>query len=216
MTSPSEQEISGVMEILQRTYTSHPMHEAFESNPFHMLIAIVLSQRATDAMTIPVAQHLFDIASTPQKICDLPLHELEQIVRPIGFFHTKSLAVKKLCQTLLTKHAGQVPKTEEELLALPQVGRKTANIMLTMFFHTPQIAVDVHVHRISNRLGWIQTTKVEDTEKILTALMPKKYLPITNYVFVRHGQDTCRPLKPWCSRCPIASHCQRVGVVNPR
>lgn len=215
-TDPSPQNARTVMKILEETYTTHPMHEAFQHDPFQMLIAVVLSQRATDAMTIPVAQLLFKHAPTPQQILELPLKKLEEIIRPIGFFHQKASALKKLSAAIIEKHDGEVPAKEEALLGLPQVGRKTANIILTMFFKTPQIAVDVHVHRIANRLGWIKTTAVEETEIELTRLIPKDFLEITNTVFVRHGQETCRPVAPWCSRCPVAAYCPRVGVAISR
>ncbi len=215
-TDPSPEHVRKVMQILKETYTDHPMHEAFQHDPFQMLIAVVLSQRATDAMTIPVAQHLFKNAPTPQAIIKMPLEKLEQIIRPIGFFHAKAAALKKLSAAIVEKHAGKVPSTEEFLLGLPQVGRKTANIMLTMFFKKPQIAVDVHVHRITHRLGWVDTKTVEDTEVELTRLIPREFLDITNVVFVRHGQDTCRPVAPWCSRCPVAAYCPRVGVALSR
>lgn len=200
------------MEILHKTYPDHPMHQAFGNDPFQMLVAVILSQRATDAMTIPVAASLFMVAPTVHDIAKIDLHLLENIIRPIGFFHQKARALKKLANTLLKKHQGLVPSSESELLALPQVGRKTANIMLTLFFHTPQIAVDVHVHRITHRLGWIATRSVEETEKDLSECIPKKYIPITNQVFVRHGQEICRPIHPKCSQCPIEKYCKKVGL----
>lgn len=204
------------MDILRATYTTHPMHEAFQHDVFQMLIAVVLSQRATDAMTIPVAKKLFEVAPAPQAIVELPLVELEKIIRPIGFFHQKAVALKKLSSAILEKHGGKVPTIEEQLLALPQVGRKTANIILTMFFETPQIAVDVHVHRITNRLGWVRTKTPEQTEVELTRIIPKDYIEMTNQVFVRHGQVLCRPVAPWCSRCPVLQYCKRVGVTASR
>jgi endonuclease-3 len=153
MRNPNSQEVREVLAILQKTYTTHPMHEAFKDDAFQMLIAVVLSQRATDAMTIPVAHTLFEVAPTPHAIATFPQHELEKILRPIGFFHAKAAAIQKLSRAILEKHHGKVPQFEVDLLALPQVGRKTANIMLTLFFGKPQIAVDVHVHRITHRLG---------------------------------------------------------------
>ena len=216
MRTPSPQDASTVMDILRRTYVTHPMHEAFKHDSFQMLVAVVLSQRATDAMTIPVAKNLFTLAPTPQKLANLPVKTLENMVKPIGFYHAKATALQKLSHALIAKHNGKVPSTEVDLLALPQVGRKTANIMLTLFFNTPQIAVDVHVHRIAHRLGWTNTKTPEETERALTKLIPRQYIHDVNRVFVRHGQDICRPLHPWCSRCPIAHYCKRVGVVSPR
>lgn len=216
MQAPTQQTIPLVMKILRGTCPRHSTHEAFQHDPFQMLVAVVLSQRATDAMTIPVAKKLFEKASTPQDIVDLPMQHLEQIIRPIGFFHAKALALKKLSTMIIKRFDGKVPSTEQELLSLPQVGRKTANIMLTMFFHTPKIAVDVHVHRIANRLGWIKTKTPEKTEAALTKLIPKKYIPIVNQVFVQHGQKICRPINPKCSICPVRQYCQQIGVTRSR
>ena len=192
------------------------MHEAFKHDPFQMLVAVVLSQRATDAMTIPVAKALFAQAGTPTKILQLPLAKLETILRPIGFFHAKSAAVKKLSYVIVTNFHGKVPKTEADLLSLPQVGRKTANIMLTLFFNTPQIAVDVHVHRITHRLGWVHTKTPDETEVALTKLIPKNFIHDVNRVFVRHGQEICKPVSPKCSICPIRIYCPRIGVKTSR
>jgi len=155
--------ISTVLKILQKTYLTHPMHEAF-------------------------------------------------ILRPIGFFHAKAAAVQKLSRIIVEKFDGQVPKTEAELLSLPQVGRKTANIMLTLFFNTPQIAVDVHVHRITHRLGWVHTKTTDETEVALTKLIPKNLIHDVNRVFVRHGQEICKPISPKCSICPINTYCAKIGV----
>ncbi|MBI5151381.1 MAG: endonuclease III [Candidatus Pacebacteria bacterium] len=204
------------LEILQKTYISHPMHEAFHHDPFQMLVAVILSQRATDAMTISVAQKLFEVTPTPQAITALNMQVLEKIIRPIGFFHTKALALQKLSRVLIETFDGKVPTTESELLSLPQVGRKTANIMLTLFFHTPQIAVDVHVHRITNRLGWVNTKTVEETELSLTKIIPKDLIYDVNRVFVRHGQEICRPISPKCSICPVQKYCKKVGVTQSR
>lgn len=204
------------MDILHRMYPNHPMHQAFGDDPFKMLVAVVLSQRATDAMTIPTASALFARAATPKAMLTLSDAEMEQAIRKIGFYRQKTKALKKLCAVLLDKWNGEVPSTEEGLLSLPQVGRKTANIILTLFFRTPQIAVDIHVHRITHRLGWVDTKTPEETERVLTKRIPKKYIPMTNQVFVRHGQEICRPTSPLCSKCPIERYCPKVGVGRHR
>ena len=202
MKQPSTQDIERVIRILQHEYVTHPMHEAFKHNAFQMLVAVVLSQRATDAMTIPVSIQLFKRAPTAQKLANMPLKEIETIIRPIGFYHAKALAIQKLAHVLVEQYRGNVPSTESALLALPQVGRKTANIMLTLFFDTPQIAVDVHVHRITQRLGWITSNSPEETEVKLTALIPKKFIYDVNRIFVRHGRNM-QTDKSKCSVCPI-------------
>ena len=216
MRNPNAQEVTTVLSILQKTYLTHPMHEAFKHSSFQMLVAVVLSQRATDAMTIPVAKALFAQAGTPKKILHLPLKKLETILRPIGFFHAKAAALKKHSHVIETNFHGKVPQTEVELLSLPQVGRKTANIMLTLFFKTPQIAVDVHVHRISHRLGWTRTKTTDETEVALTKLIPKNLIYDVYRVFVRHGQEICKPVSPKCSICPIHIYCSKVGVKTSR
>ncbi len=200
------------MDILHHMYPTHPMHDAFSSDPFNMLVAVILSQRATDKMTIPVSQELFKLAKTPEEIASLDTKILEQKIHKIGFYRQKAKALQKLSNILIEKYHSKVPNTEKALLSLPQVGRKTANIILTMFFNTPQIAVDVHVHRIANRLGWIQTKKPEESETALTTLIPKKYIPITNQVMVRLGQEICKPIHPKCDECPISPYCKKAGV----
>ncbi len=137
--------INEILTILRRTYPTIPMHEAHRKNPFRLLVAIVLSQRARDSVTVPTATKLFERITTAQDLLDLPIKELETIIKPIGFHHTKAAALKKLSAALVERYNGDVPSTEAELLLLPQVGRKTANILLTEFFHTPQIAVDVNM-----------------------------------------------------------------------
>lgn len=204
--------INQVLTILSHEYPTIPMHEVHALNPFRFLVAIVLSQRARDSVTVPVTVQLFEHITTVQDLNDFPLEKLEAIIKPIGFHHTKAVALKKLSRALLERFNGEVPSTEEELLSLPQVGRKTANILLTEFFDTPQIAVDIHVHRITNRLGWVHASKPEETEKELTKLIPKKWHNITNRVFVMHGQRVCFPRNPACPTCPILKYCKRVGL----
>lgn len=208
--------IQSIFEKLIPLYPSHPMHDTFGKNPWQMLVAVMLSQRATDLATIKVAKHLFSIAPTPQKTIELPISDLENILRPIGFFHQKSKALHQLAKAILEKHNGKVPLTEVELLALPQVGRKTANIILTMYTGTPQLAVDIHVHRIANRVGWVQTTQPEQTEKQLTPQLTKNQIKLANQLLVQHGQETCRPISPRCSTCSISRWCKKIGVTNSR
>lgn len=204
--------VRSVITLLRTSYPTLPMHEVHGHDPFQMLVAVVLSQRARDAVTVPTASLLFQRIHTPQQLLDLPLKELEAIIKPIGFQVAKAVALKKLAKSLVEKYNGIVPSTEEELLSLPQVGRKTANIILTTFFDTPQIAVDIHVHRITNRLGWIRTTSVEDTEQELTWIIPKELHEVVNQVFVAHGQHICLPRTPRCSTCPVEKYCLKVGV----
>lgn len=201
-----------VLSILDTTYPTIAMHVVHGHDPFQLLIAVILSQRSRDSVTVPTAQKLFEDLKTPADFVKISHTELEQKIHPVGFYTAKAAAIQKLSQILIEKYGGKVPSTEAELLSLPHVGRKTANIILTTFFDTPQIAVDIHVHRITNRLGWVRTTKPEQTEKELTRLIPKKWHSIVNRVFVAHGQTICLPRVPKCSMCPIEKYCQKVGV----
>ncbi|MEP7166640.1 MAG: endonuclease III [Candidatus Woesebacteria bacterium] len=203
-----------VLNILDKKYPTIAMHEVHGHDPFQMLVAVILSQRSRDSVTVPVAKTLFETVKTPADFVTISQTDLEQKIHAIGFYHAKAAALKKMSALLVEKYQGKVPSTEEELLSLPQVGRKTANIILTTFFNTPQIAVDIHVHRITNRLGWIQTTTPEQSEKALTDLIPKKLHSIVNRVFVAHGQTICLPRIPKCSMCPIEKYCQKVGVTK--
>ena len=192
------------------------MHDAFAHDPWKMLVAVILSQRATDLATIKVASTLYAQADTPQKLLTLSTQQIESIIKPIGFFHQKTRGLQKLANIIIKTHAGQVPLEEPALLALPMVGQKTTNIMLSLYTGTPKIAVDIHVHRISNRLGWINSKTPKETEKKLTKMIPKDWIAIVNQIFVRHGQEICRPISPKCSICPIHHLCKRLGVSSHR
>lgn len=188
------------------------MHDAFAHDPFQMLIAVILSQRATDIKTIEVAKALFQRVPTVQQVLSLPIQTLEEIIRPIGFFRQKARHLHELAAILIQKHAGKVPQTKSDLISLPGVGPKTAHVLLTVCFHNPHIAVDIHVHRIPNRLGWITTTSVEESQTALDSIIPKKWWTDMNRIFVRHGQETCRPINPKCDSCPVAKWCRKVGI----
>lgn len=211
-----KQTIDQVFSILHQTYPSHPMHDAFGKDPWQMLVAVMLSQRATDLATIRVCSKLFAEAPTVQAIHELSIEKLEKHLYSIGFFRQKARALKALADAVHLKHNDQVPIDEKSLLALPQIGRKTANIILTLFGPTPQIAVDIHVHRITNRLGWVKTATPAETERSLTPLCSESQKRIANQVFVRHGQEICRPISPKCSSCPVSQYCKKIGVTVSR
>lgn len=196
--------------ILDRSYPTHPMHEAFVHTPWQFLIAVILSARARDSVVIPTAQKLFVTAPTPQALAALPLATIQSIIRPIGTYRVKASHIQQTAQILVKLFAGQVPQTQTELESLPGVGRKTANIMRSVLFGFSAIAVDTHVHRIANRVGWVATKNRQDTEKTLCAIVPKSLQRIVNRVCVLHGQTYCLPAHPRCSACPIADYCQKV------
>lgn len=159
---------------------------------------------------------LFAEASTPSAMAALGPERIGMLIYPAGFYRTKGKNIAEVCRLLEEEHGGEVPGSAEALLALPGVGRKTANLVLGLGFAVPAICVDTHVHRIPNRLGWIETNSPEQSEYALMEILPRDlWIPI-NEVLVRFGQKTCTPTSPWCSRCPVATDCPRVGVSRSR
>jgi endonuclease III len=187
-----------------------------ERNPFLVLIGCLLSLRTKDAVTDAAIERLLHRARTPQEILELPSDELEHIIYPVGFYRTKARVLKGVSRTLLDNYGGRVPNTMEELLKLKGVGRKTANIVITEAFGKPGIPVDTHVHRISNRLGAVRTKTPYETETELKKVVPRRYWLVYNMLLVTHGQKTCAPISPFCSRCPIFQLCGRVDVIKSR
>lgn len=185
-------------------------------NPFLILICCLLSLRSKDTITIHVCNDLLIIAKTPQEIFDLPIKKLEQIIFKIGFYRNKAKVLHNVSKTLIEKHKSNVPDTEEELLKLPGVGRKTSNLVLGMAFNQPAICVDIHVHRISNRLGLIKTKNPQETEMELQKILPQKYWIEWNDLIVKWGQNICTPTSPKCSKCAIKAYCKQVTITKFR
>ena len=182
-------------------------------DPFQILIATLLSARTQDSTTHAASTRLFRRARTPRTMAALPVRELEQLIYPVSFYRNKARHVKACCQQLLARFDGRVPSTLDELVSLPGVGRKTANLVLILAFKSRQnICVDTHVHRISNRLGWVRTTMPEQTEQALYAATDQRWWPLINLYLVTWGQNVCRPLSPRCGECAIAADCPRIGV----
>ncbi|MCE5295880.1 MAG: endonuclease III [Euryarchaeota archaeon] len=177
------------------------------TDPFHVLMATVLSHRTKDANTHRAAKQLFERYSDPRSIADADPSEIEDLVRPSGFYKVKARGLQKICKELVERFDGQVPGTMDELLTLPMVGRKTANCVLSYGFKKDGLCVDVHVHRISNRIGWVSTKHPDDTELELKAKVPKELWCDINSMLVRFGQRTCLPRNPRCSRCPLLGGC---------
>jgi endonuclease-3 len=155
-------------------------------------------------------------AKTPEELLKIPDEELQSTIFPVGFYRNKSLLLKEISRTIIDKYGGRVPDTIDELLSMKGVGRKTANIVITEGFGKAGIAVDTHVHRISNRLGAVKTKTPDQTEAALQTILPKKYWIIFNRLLVAHGRRTCAPLSPFCSRCPVYPLCKRAGVAKSR
>ena len=185
-------------------------------DPFLVLVGCILSLRTKDEVTDVAAERLFQRARTPREMIELPTDALEQLIYPVGFYRTKARTIKGISQTILEKYGGQVPDTIEDLLSLKGVGRKTANIVITEGFNKAGIAVDTHVHRISNRFGAVRTKNPHETEDALRRVLPRKHWRIYNMLLVTHGKRTCTPLSPFCSRCPIYAPCKRVDVTRSR
>ena len=185
-------------------------------DPFQVLISCLLSLRTKDQVTLQASERLFARARTPQQLLSIPTHSIERLIYPVGFYRTKARRIHQICQHLLGRFFGKVPEQLEELLSLPGVGRKTANLVVTLGFNRLGICVDTHVHRISNRLGYVQTRTPEQTEMALRKKLPSRYWIRYNDLLVSFGQSLCRPVSPWCSRCPIERLCPKVGVSHSR
>lgn len=203
------------LKILNLKYPNLPIHK-INTSPFRTLITTLLSQRARDDQVIPVAKKLFKHANSPFAMLQIPTYKLQKFIKSAGKYRQNSKRIKQICKILVSKYNGKVPDSEEELLLLPGVGRKTANIVLVRAFGKDTIAVDTHVHRIANRLGWIKTKEPEETEKALQKIVPKKYWRSVNRIFVRHGQTICTPQSPFCSKCLIHKFCKKIRVKRSR
>jgi endonuclease-3 len=189
--------------------------ETQEEDPFQVLIATLLSARTQDATTLAASTRLFKVARTPRTMAKLTVARIERLIYPVSFYRHKAKHVKETCRILVERFGGRVPSTMEELLTLPGVGRKTANLVLSLAFKSRQnICVDTHVHRISNRLGWVRTRTPEETEHALYAATGRRWWPLINLYLVTWGQNVCRPLYPRCGECVISAYCPRVGVTR--
>ena len=191
------------------------MAETYES-PFRVLISCILSLRTQDATTAKASHRLFAIADSPQSTLKLTANKIEKLIYPVGFYKTKSKTILDICRTLVDQYGDKVPDEIDELLKLKGVGRKTANLVVTLGYKKPGICVDTHVHRISNRWGYVKTKTPEKTEVALRAKLPKQYWIEYNNLLVNFGQHLCRPISPMCSVCPVKKYCRRIGVTARR
>jgi len=183
---------------------------------FMVLIATLLSLRTKDEVTDKAVERLFNRADDVHSLVKVPVPEIEKLIYPVGFYRRKAENIIKISEMILEKYAGLVPETIEELLELPGVGRKTANLVISLGFNGDAICVDIHVHRICNRLGLMKTADPYETEMELREIAPKKIWHDINKVFVVFGQNICRPVSPFCSKCPVVEHCSKVGVEKHR
>lgn len=210
-------EIEKVHSILKNEFKKHRMPvvdliEIQTRDPFKVLVATILSARTRDETTAAVVARLFQKVKCPNDFTGYSIEEIEKLIYPVGFFHEKALHLKKLPEVLNSQFSGIIPQTIDELIELPGVGRKTANLVVAIAFNKPAICVDVHVNRICNRLGYLKTRTPLETEMTLRMYLPQKYWRTFNSFFVSFGQNTCLPVNPRCDQCPIFNYCSRVAV----
>lgn len=220
---PAAKNIGRIMRVLAREIDGleipavEKISEESQEDPFRVLIGTLLSARTQDATTAAASERLFEVAGTPEQVVRLRVSEIERLIYPVSFYRHKARHVKATCRMLIDRFGGRVPGTMDELLLLPGVGRKTANLVLILSFKSRNnICVDTHVHRIANRLGWVRTSTPEETEQALYRAAKARWWPYINLYLVTWGQHVCRPLSPRCGGCAIRGSCARVGVTNAR
>lgn len=210
--------LSGMMKTMDavkppRMTALRELHEA-ETGPFSILIGTILSARTKDEATTKAVKILFSKYKNPKQLASAKVKDVEKIIKSIGFFHVKSKRIIEVAKIIDKKYKGKVPEDLDTLIQLPGVGRKTANCVLVYAFEKPAIPVDIHVHRISNRLGLVQTKNPEDTEQVLMEKIPKKYWIDINDTFVMYGQNICKPISPMCNVCKIKKKCNYYKLNN--
>lgn len=186
------------------------------TSPFHVLITTLISLRTKDEVTAPAATRLFALADTPHAMAALPARRIATTIYPAGFYKTKAKTIRLVSRIIVERYGGIVPDDIDELVTLPGVGRKTANLVLTDGYKRPAVCVDTHVHRISNRWGYVATRTPDETEQALREKLPMKYWITYNYLLVTFGQTRCTPVSPYCGDCPLKRLCPRMGVARSR
>jgi endonuclease-3 len=219
-TIPHVEEIFSLLKQELRSYGPPIVSRSkpdIPDTPFVTLISCLLSLRTKDEVTEEATQRLLKDYHTPQQLSTMPTQKIEKLIYPVGFYKTKAKRIKEISATLLKDYHGAVPDDFDELLKLKGVGRKTANIVM-VYGHKKHgfLPIDTHCHRVPNRIGWIRTKTPEETETMLKKILPEQYWDDFNDLFVRFGQTICVPISPFCSRCPIARYCKRVGVTTSR
>ena len=219
MPKTSPRTVDAIMRALARAIDDlelpavEKIAENSQENPFEVLVATMLSAQTRDAVTAAASARLFKVARTPKAMAKLTEKQIDKLIYPVSFYRRKAVHVKETCRILVEQYHGRVPATLAQLLTLPGVGRKTANLVLILSFRSREnICVDTHVHRISNRLGWVATRTPEETEQALYANTSRRWWPYLNLYLVTWGQHVCRPLYPRCNVCVIRPHCPQLGV----
>jgi len=203
----TDNRIEKVLKILIQTYGTNPWNWHTRQTPFQILIGTVLSQRTRDEKTDEAAKALFSRYSSAEMLAAADVEEIARLIRPANYYNTKALRIKKISKIILEKHSGITPDTMYELMGLPGVGRKTAACVLLYGFKKHALPVDTHVHRISNRIGLINTQTAAESEEELWKVIPEEYIKFYNEIMVKHGQNICRPISPLCQECPIVLLC---------
>ncbi|MDD5674099.1 MAG: endonuclease III [Chitinivibrionales bacterium] len=211
--------ISAVYKIIEKEFKKYhlpvvDMIMVATGDPFKVLVSTILSARTKDATTAQASQRLFAFVSSLDDLKKTPLARIQKAIYPVGFYQNKAFYLKKLPKAIEDKFNGKIPQTVEELIELPGVGRKTANLVVALGFNKPAICVDVHVHRICNRLGYLKTRTPFETEMALREKLPQKLWIMFNSYLVSFGQHLCFPINPRCDICPIYEFCDRVGVTS--
>jgi endonuclease-3 len=220
---PSSKLVEQVMRKLARAITGlelpavEKISESREEDPFHVTIATLLSARTQDATTYAASERLFGRAETPQAMGKLTLRQIEKLIYPVSFYRYKAKYIKATCDRIMKVYGGKTPTNMDDLLTLPGVGRKTANLVMILAYRSQQnICVDTHVHRISNRLGWVRTRTPDETEQALYRATDRRWWPYINLYLVTWGQNVCRPVYPRCAECVLRDLCPKVGVQAAR
>ncbi len=210
-----------VLEILEKSYKnskspSVTLIAETTLNPFNILLSTIISLRTKDEVTLQASKKLFNKISNFNDLINLSSKEIEKIIYPAGFYKTKAKNMKIIAEIIQKKYKGKVPDTIEELLELPGVGRKTANLVISLGFNKPGLCVDTHVHRITNRFGWVSTKTPNDTEFALREILPQKFWREINDYLVSYGQTICKPISPFCSKCKLNDICPKINVLKSR
>lgn len=217
MSSRQERQLALIAEDLETTLQTAVGSVAEKRrDPFSILISTIISLRTKDEVTHAASERLFALASDPESMAAVEESEIASAIYPAGFYRNKAKQIRESSRIIASEHGGRTPSTLKELTALPGVGRKTANLVLGLGFGIPAICVDIHVHRIPNRLGWIETRSPDESEQALMEILPERlWIPVNN-LLVRFGQQRCTPVSPFCSSCPLRAECPKVGVTRRR
>jgi endonuclease III len=206
--------LKGKLEKWELPIVSHLAE--IERDPFLILISTLLSLRTKDEVTAEASKRLFSLARTPAEMVQLPAATIAEAIYPVGFYRNKAQTILLVCREIIDRFHSRVPDTIEQLLTMKGVGRKTANLVVILGFNKEGICVDIHVHRISNRFGYVITKTPDETEFALRKILPRRHWAIYNTLLVAFGRQICRPVSPLCSACPVRDYCDRVGVVKSR